>query len=82
MARIMTATDRTSRVLTVSLSVPKTMGTGPIIITPPPLVLPRPRTPLKKNRRAAEKVIMNPTMMSAKPRATRVAWSSNWTNPG
>ena len=73
--------DNIRRTFMVSLSVPKTIGMGPIIIKAPPLVLPRTRAPLRSMRRTPKKVTVIPARINTRPTATRVAWPNTTFNP-
>ncbi len=81
MTRIISIIDSKRRILTVSLSVPKTIGIGPIITRPPPFVLPRTRYSLKNIERVVRKMIMKPVKMSANPKVTSVAELNTLPNP-
>lgn len=74
--RPINTTANMRRVLTVSLSVPRSIGIGPIIISPAPLVLPVVLAVLKTRRRTERNMMMNPKKMNANPNVTRVAWFS------
>ena len=59
--------DRIKSVFTVSLSVPKIIGTGPITTTPPPFTLPFRFEFLAKSHTTAIRVSAKPTKMRVKP---------------
>lgn len=59
--------ERISKALTVCLSVPKIIGTGPIMTMPPAFTLPFPLEPLRNSRIVAMKTSANPTTMSVSP---------------
>lgn len=71
-ARIISTMDNIRSTLTVSLSVPKMIGIGPIIIKPPPLALPRMRMLLANNEGTMAKVIMKPAKIDINPNVARV----------
>jgi len=66
--------DRTRINFTDSLSVPKIIGMGPMMTTPPPRTFPPlPLKPLRKSRTTATKAIARPTKTRVKPMLDR-----NW----
>jgi len=67
-AKTISTMASTIRIFIVSLSVPKIIGIGPIMISPPPLVFPLSETFLMKITRTAMKVTMNPKTMRASPK--------------
>jgi len=62
------AADSRKSILTDSLSVPKTIGKGPIITAPPPLTFPFPFMVVKSKRITATKVKANPVKTRMTPR--------------
>ncbi len=68
--------DSTRMILTDSLSVPKTMGTGPMITAPPPLALPLPPfAPDRTIKIIAMNATAKPMRISTMPMLDR-SWSA------
>ena len=67
------AIDNRRSILTDSLSVPKTIGKGPMITAPPPLIFSFPLVAVKNRRMTATKAIINP----AKTKITPIL-NNNW----
>ena len=66
--------ERINSAFTVCLSVPKTIGTGPIMTMPPAFTLPFPPEPLKVNSKVAMKTSANPAKISVNPMLHK-SWS-------
>ena len=66
--------DRIDSAFTVCLSVPKIIGTGPIMTMPPALTLPFPLEPLRDSRIVAMKTSANPVSNSVSPMLHK-SWS-------
>ena len=62
------AIDSRRTILMDSLSVPKTMGKGPMIIAPPPLTFPSLRMVVKNRRMIATKAMINPAKTKMAPK--------------
>jgi len=62
------AADIRKSILTDSLSVPKTIGKGPMIIAPPPLTFPFPFMVVQSRRITATKAMANPVKTRMAPR--------------
>lgn len=67
-------------IFTDSLSVPKIIGNGPIIMAPPPLTLPLPLKAIKSNRMVAINVTKKPTRIRMMPMFHNCSlnWSSRY----
>ena len=65
--------DSRRSILVDSLSVPKTMGKGPIITAPPPLAFPFPLVVVKNMRMTAIKAMRNPAKNKMTPKLNK-----NW----
>ena len=65
--------DNRRSILTDSLSVPKTMGKGPMITAPPPLTFPFPLVVVKNRRMTATKAMVNPAKTRIAPKL-----NNNW----
>ncbi len=59
-----------------SLSVPKIIGTGPIMTTPPPRVLAAPLAELRITMMKASIPTPNPTMTKSKPMPKSMSWAN------
>ena len=68
---IVRAIPRSIRIRVDSLSVPKTIGTGPIMMTPPPRTCPVPLTDLRIATRMASTPTANPTSTRSSPMLKR-----------
>jgi len=67
------AVDNMRSILIDFLSVPKTMGKGPMITAPPPLTFPSPLMIPKNRRRTATKAVINPAKTKMTPTS-----NNNW----
>ena len=67
------AIDNRRSILTDSLSVPKTIGKGPMITAPPPLIFPFPLVVVKKRSMTAKKAMINPAKTKITPKL-----NNNW----
>jgi len=67
--------DRTKSAFTVLLSVPKTIGKGPMIIAPPPPTFFSPFVDEKSRKITAIKTTMTPVRISMKPKVDKRAES-------
>jgi hypothetical protein len=66
--------ERINSAFTVCLSVPKIIGTGPIMMTPPAFTLPFPPAPFNASSKVAMKTSANPAIISVNPMLHK-SWS-------
>ena len=67
------AIDNRRSILIDSLSVPKTIGKGPMMTAPPPLTFPFPFVVVKNMRMTATKAMRNPAKIKMTPKL-----NNNW----